>query len=38
MRFTQVDVFTDRFMLGNPVAVVHGLSDEQLAEVDFAAT
>lgn len=34
LRFTQVDVFTDRFMLGNPVAVVHGadeLSDEQLA-------
>lgn len=33
-RFTQVDVFTDRFMLGNPVAVVHdaqGLDDDELA-------
>ncbi|MBE7187513.1 PhzF family phenazine biosynthesis protein, partial [Jatrophihabitans endophyticus] len=32
--FTQVDVFTDRFLLGNPVAVVHdaeGLSDDELA-------
>lgn len=32
--FTQVDVFTDRFLLGNPVAVVHdadGLSDDQMA-------
>ncbi len=32
--FTQVDVFTDRFLLGNPVAVVHdadGLTDDQLA-------
>lgn len=32
--FTQVDVFTDRLLLGNPVAVVHdadGVSDEQLA-------
>jgi PhzF family phenazine biosynthesis protein len=31
---TQVDVFTDEFLLGNPVAVVHdadGLTDEQLA-------
>jgi len=34
LRFTQVDVFTDRFMLGNPVAVVHDadeLSDTQMA-------
>ena len=33
-RFTQVDVFTDRALLGNPLAVVHdamGLSDEQMA-------
>jgi PhzF family phenazine biosynthesis protein len=33
-RFSQVDVFTDEFLLGNPVAVVHdadGLSDEQMA-------
>jgi PhzF family phenazine biosynthesis protein len=33
-RFTQVDVFTDRFTLGNPVAVVHdsdGMSDDQMA-------
>jgi PhzF family phenazine biosynthesis protein len=32
-RFTQVDVFTDELLLGNPVAVVHGaqdLSDEQM--------
>jgi PhzF family phenazine biosynthesis protein len=32
--FRQVDVFTDEFLLGNPVAVVHdadGLSDAQLA-------
>ena len=32
--FSQVDVFTDRLMYGNPVAVVHdaeGLADEQLA-------
>jgi PhzF family phenazine biosynthesis protein len=32
--FTQVDVFTDRWTLGNPVAVVHdsdGLTDEQMA-------
>jgi PhzF family phenazine biosynthesis protein len=32
--FTQVDVFTDRFMLGNPVAVVHDsdeLTDDQMA-------
>jgi PhzF family phenazine biosynthesis protein len=34
MRFTQVDVFTDELMYGNPVAVVHdadGLGDEQMA-------
>jgi PhzF family phenazine biosynthesis protein len=33
-RFSQVDVFTDDFMMGNPVAVVHdadGLSSEQMA-------
>jgi PhzF family phenazine biosynthesis protein len=33
-RFTQIDVFTDEFMLGNPVAVVHDaddLSTEQMA-------
>jgi PhzF family phenazine biosynthesis protein len=33
-RFTQVDVFTTEFLLGNPVAVVHdaeGLSTEQMA-------
>ena len=33
-RFTQVDVFTDVPLLGNPLAVVHdaqGLSDEQMA-------
>jgi PhzF family phenazine biosynthesis protein len=33
-RFTQVDVFTDRLLLGNPVAVVHdaaGLDDAQMA-------
>jgi len=33
-RFTQVDVFTDTPLLGNPLAVVHaaqGLSDEQMA-------
>jgi PhzF family phenazine biosynthesis protein len=32
--FTQVDVFTDRLTLGNPVAVVHdaaGLTDDQMA-------
>ena len=32
-RFSQVDVFTDEFLLGNPVAVVHdadGLSDERM--------
>lgn len=32
-RFTQVDVFTDRVLLGNPLAVVHdarGLSDVQM--------
>ncbi len=32
-RFTQVDVFTDRVLLGNPLAVVHdahGLSDAQM--------
>ena len=36
-RFTQVDVFTDKLMLGNPVAVVHdadGLTTQQMA--DFA--
>lgn len=34
MRFSQVDVFTDEFMYGNPVAVVHDadhLTDEQMA-------
>ena len=34
MRFSQVDVFTDELMYGNPVAVVHdadGLDDDQLA-------
>lgn len=33
-RFTQVDVFTDRLLFGNPVAVVHdadGLSDDEMA-------
>jgi PhzF family phenazine biosynthesis protein len=33
-RFTQVDVFTDKPLLGNPLAVVHeaqGLTDEQMA-------
>lgn len=33
-RFTQVDVFTDEFMYGNPVAVVHdadGMSDDDMA-------
>jgi PhzF family phenazine biosynthesis protein len=33
-RFTQLDVFTDRPLLGNPLAVVHdaeGLGDEQMA-------
>ena len=33
-RFTQVDVFTDKLMLGNPVAVVHdadGLPTQQMA-------
>lgn len=32
--FTQVDVFTDEFMYGNPVAVVHdadGISDDDMA-------
>lgn len=32
--FTQVDVFTDQFLLGNPVAVVHdadGLADDTMA-------
>jgi PhzF family phenazine biosynthesis protein len=33
--FTQVDVFTDRFMSGNPVAVVHGADD--LSSDDMAA-
>jgi PhzF family phenazine biosynthesis protein len=34
--FSQVDVFTDEFLLGNPVAVVHdadGLTDDQMAAV-----
>jgi PhzF family phenazine biosynthesis protein len=34
LRFSQVDVFTDEFLLGNPVAVVHdadGLREEQMA-------
>ncbi|MCL2596021.1 MAG: PhzF family phenazine biosynthesis protein [Promicromonosporaceae bacterium] len=34
MRYTEVDVFTNRALLGNPVAVVHdadGLSDETMA-------
>jgi PhzF family phenazine biosynthesis protein len=33
-RFSQVDVFTDEFLMGNPVAVVHdadGLTSEQMA-------
>ena len=33
-RFTQVDVFTDTALLGNPLAVVHdaeGLTDAQMA-------
>ena len=33
-RFTQVDVFTDQLMYGNPVAVVHdadGISDDDMA-------
>ncbi len=33
-RFSQVDVFTDEFLFGNPVAVVHdadGLSDDHMA-------
>lgn len=33
-RFTQVDVFTDTFMYGNPVAVVHdadGIGDDEMA-------
>jgi PhzF family phenazine biosynthesis protein len=33
-RFTQIDVFTDEFMYGNPVAVVHdadGMSDDDMA-------
>jgi PhzF family phenazine biosynthesis protein len=33
-RFTQLDVFTDRALFGNPLAVVHGadgLSDDQMA-------
>lgn len=33
--FSQVDVFTDRFMCGNPVAVVHGADD--LSSDDMAA-
>jgi PhzF family phenazine biosynthesis protein len=33
--FSQVDVFTDRFMWGNPVAVVHGADD--LSSDDMAA-
>jgi PhzF family phenazine biosynthesis protein len=33
--FSQVDVFTDRFMRGNPVAVVHGADD--LSPDDMAA-
>ena len=36
-RFTQVDVFTDQLMFGNPVAVVHDadqLTTQQMA--DFA--
>ena len=37
LRFTQVDVFTDKLMFGNPVAVVHDadeLTTQQMA--DFA--
>ena len=34
-RFTQVDVFTDRFLLGNPVAVVHDA--DAMTEQDMAA-
>src|ERR1700689_2347346 len=36
LRFTQVDVFTDTLLLGNPVAVVHdsdALSSDQMAAV-----
>ena len=36
-RFTQVDVFTDRLTLGNPVAVVHDADDLSAREMaDFA--
>jgi PhzF family phenazine biosynthesis protein len=36
-RFTQVDVFTDRLTLGNPVAVVHDANDLTAQEMaDFA--
>jgi PhzF family phenazine biosynthesis protein len=36
-RFTQVDVFTDRLTLGNPVAVVHDADDLTAQEMaDFA--
>ncbi len=34
-RFTQLDVFTDRALLGNPLAVVHDADD--LSEADMAA-
>ena len=33
--FSQVDVFTDRFMRGNPVAVVHDADD--LSDEDMGA-
>ena len=36
-RFTQVDVFTDRLMFGNPVAVVHDADELTTQEMaDFA--
>lgn len=41
LAFTQVDVFTDQLMLGNPVAVVHdadGLDDEQLTALPGGRT
>jgi PhzF family phenazine biosynthesis protein len=33
LRFTQVDVFTDEFLLGNPVAVVHDAAEVTDAEM-----
>ena len=35
--FRQVDVFTDRFMLGNPVAVVQCADGDTVADEDLAA-